>query len=275
MSTTLPEFDITSDVTSDGTAFDVAGDQHAPVMVLIHGLGLCRRLWDDHLPAFATRYRVVRYDLYGHGDSAPPPQAPSLVIYAGQLASLLDHLGVASAVIVGFSIGGMINRRFAMDYPDRAAALVILNSPHDRGSAAQAAVEARAAAVRDEGRMATMDAALERWFTPAFRSTAPTALQLVRDWRQAAEPESYAGATMVLAAGVTELVRPHPPISVPALVMTCADDTGSTPAMSREIAAEISGADLLIIDGYRHLGLVEDPAGFTAPILDFCERTDR
>ena len=47
------------------------------------------------------------------------------------------------------------------------------------------------------------------------------------------------------------------------------------PAMSREIAAEISGADLLIIDGYRHLGLVEDPAGFTAPILDFCERTDR
>jgi pimeloyl-ACP methyl ester carboxylesterase len=57
--------------------------------------------------------------------------------------------------------------------------------------------------------------------------------------------------------------------------MTCAGDTGSTPAMSREIAAEISGADLLIIDGYRHLGLVEDPAGFTAPILDFCERTDR
>ena len=148
MSTTLPEFDVTSDATSDGTAFDVAGDQHAPVMVLIHGLGLCRRLWDDHLPAFAARYRVVRYDLYGHGDSAPPPQAPSLAVYAGQLASLLDHLGVASAVIVGFSIGGMINRRFAMDYPDRAAALVILKSPHDRGSAAQAAVEARAAAVR-------------------------------------------------------------------------------------------------------------------------------
>ncbi|MDP6218645.1 MAG: hypothetical protein QF801_00970, partial [Alphaproteobacteria bacterium] len=60
MSTTLPEFDVTSDATSDGTAFDVAGDQHAPVMVLIHGLGLCRRLWDDHLPAFAARYRVVR-----------------------------------------------------------------------------------------------------------------------------------------------------------------------------------------------------------------------
>ena len=273
MSTTLPEFDVTSDATSDGTAFDVAGDQHAPVMVLIHGLGLCRRLWDDHLPAFAARYRVVRYDLYGHGDSAPPPHAPSLAVYARQLATLLDHLGVASAVIVGFSIGGMINRRFAMDYPDRAAALVILNSPHDRGSAAQAAVEARAASVRDDGRMATMDAALERWFTPAFRSTAPTALQLVRDWRLVAEPESYAGAAMVLAAGVTELVRPHPPINMPALVMTCADDTGSTPAMSRVIAAEISGAELLIIDGYRHLGLVEYPDGFTAPILEFCERT--
>ena len=100
-------------------------------------------------------------------------------------------------------------------------------------------------------------------------------LQLVRDWRLAAEPESYAGATMVLAAGVTELVRPHPSIRLPALVITCADDAGSTPAMSRGIAAEISGAELRIIDGYRHLGLVEDPPGFTTPILDFCERTDR
>ena len=100
-------------------------------------------------------------------------------------------------------------------------------------------------------------------------------MQMVRDWRQAADRENYAGATMVVAVGVTELVRPHTPISVPALVMTCADDTGSTPAMSCKIAAEISGADLLIIDGYRHLGVFEDPAGFTAPILDFCERTDR
>lgn len=270
MLTTLPA----SDVTADGTAFDICGPDDAPVMVLIHGLGLCRRLWDAHLVPLAARYRLVRYDLYGHGDSAPPPQAASLTVYADQLKKLLDHLQVTDAVIVGFSIGGMINRRFAMDYPDRTAALVILNSPHDRGPDAQALVEARAASVRDEGRMATMDAALERWFTAAFRQQAPVALQQVRDWRRAAEADSYADAALVLAAGVTELVRPQPPIAVPALVMTCADDSGSTPAMSAQIAAEISGSELQIIDGLQHLGLVEDPPAFTGPILAFCERTD-
>ena len=113
MLTTLPA----SDVTADGTAFDICGPDDAPVMVLIHGLGLCRRLWDAHLVPLAARYRLVRYDLYGHGGSAPPPQAASLTVYADQLKKLLDHLQVTDAVIVGFSIGGMINRRFAMDYP--------------------------------------------------------------------------------------------------------------------------------------------------------------
>ena len=73
---------------------------------------------------------------------------------------------------------------------------------------------------------------------------------------------------------MTELVCPQPPIAVPALVMTCVHDSGSTPAMSAQIAAEISGAELWIIDGLQHLGLVEDPAAFTGPILAFCERTD-
>ncbi|MEL6220233.1 MAG: alpha/beta fold hydrolase [Pseudomonadota bacterium] len=132
----------------DGTAFLLAGPEDARPVVLIHGLGLCRQLWDAHLPGLATRYRVIAYDLYGHGESAPPPATASLTVYAQQIADLLDHLSIARATLVGFSIGGMINRRFALDHPDRLAALAILNSPHDRGSEAQAQVEARAAFVR-------------------------------------------------------------------------------------------------------------------------------
>jgi pimeloyl-ACP methyl ester carboxylesterase len=261
-------------LTADGTAFDISGPDGAPVMVLIHGLGLCRRLWDDHLPALAAGHRVLRYDLYGHGDSAPPPAPASLTVYADQLARLCDHLDIASPVIVGFSIGGMINRRFAMDYPGRAAALIILNSPHDRGPQAQEQVEARAAAVRDEGRMATMDAALDRWFTPDFRQDTPSVMQLVRAWREIVDPESYAEAAMVLAVGVRELVRPQPPISCPTLVVTCAHDSGSTPLMSRSIGTEIDGAEVQIVERLQHLGLIEEPAAFTGPILAFCERME-
>ena len=279
MSTTRLASDIpATGRTADGTAFDISGPDGAPVMVLIHGLGLCRRLWDDHLPVLAAGHRVLRYDLYGHGDSAPPPSSGalcevSLTVYADQLAWLLDHLDIASAVIVGFSIGGMINRRFAMDYPGRAAALVILNSPHDRGPQAQEQVEARAVVVGDEGRMATMDAALDRWFTPDFRQDRPSVMRLVREWREIVDPESYAAAAVVLANGVRELVRPQPPISCLTLVVTCENDTGSTPSMSRAIGSEIDGAKVQIISRLQHLGLIEDPAAFTVPILAFCERT--
>ena len=275
MSTTRLASDMpAAGLTADGTAFDISGPDGAPVMVLIHGLGLCRRLWDDHLPALAAGHRVLRYDLYGHGDSAPPPAPASLTVYADQLARLCEHLDIASPVIVGFSIGGMINRRFAMDYPGRAAALIILNSPHDRGPQAQEQVEARAAAVRDEGRMATMDAALDRWFTPEFRRDRPSVMQLVRAWREIVDPESYAEAAMVLAVGVRELVRPQPPISCPTLVVTCAHDSGSTPSMSRSIGTEIDGAEVQIVERLQHLGLIEEPAAFTGPILTFCERME-
>ncbi len=259
----------------DGTAYEVHGPEGAPAVVLIHGLGLCRGLWAAHLPALAATHRVLTYDLYGHGESAPAPATACLALYAGQIVRLMDEVGLDRAAIVGFSIGGMINRRLVMDHGDRVAALAILNSPHDRGPEAQEAVEARAATVRNDGAMATLDAALERWFTPEFRTARPDVMQQVRDWRASVEPESYAQAAWVLAHGVRELVRPEPPIVVPALVLTCEHDSGSTPAMSRAIAAEIAGAEIHIVPRLQHLGLMEAPELFTGPVLDFLARVQR
>lgn len=271
-STIPPGFEGAPEPAPDGTAFELHGDPGAPPVVLIHGLGLCRRLWDAHLPAFAARHRVIAYDLYGHGESAPPPATASLTVYSEQILRLLDHLGVERAALVGFSIGGMINRRFALDHADRLSALAILNSPHERGEEAQAAVETRAKAVREGGSAATLEAALARWFTPAFREARPDVMADVRAWRGAADPGSYAQCAWVLAHGVRELIAPDPPVAAPALVMTSENDTGSTPEMSRAIAAEIEGAETIIVPGLQHLGLMEAPEAFTGPVLDFLKR---
>ncbi|MEM8791951.1 MAG: alpha/beta fold hydrolase [Pseudomonadota bacterium] len=259
--------------TTEGTAYEVHGPEEAPVVVLIHGLGLSRGLWGPHLETLARPYRVLAYDLLGHGDSKPASGTISLSSFSDQLLRLLDELGIARAALIGFSIGGMINRRFATDHPDRVSSLIILNSPHDRGAEAQKLVEERAAKVRDEGRMATMESALERWFTPEFRAAHPAWLETVRTWRAQADPESYAQAAWVLAHGVRELIQPQPQISAPSLVMTCENDSGSTPDMSRAIAAEIDGASLHIVPRLKHLGLLEDPYAFTTPTLGFLERT--
>lgn len=255
----------------DGTCFALHGDANAPLVVLIHGLGLSHALWDAHLCAFEG-FRVLTYDLYGHGASSPAPSTTSLSIYADQIAMLLDHIEADTAHVVGFSIGGMINRRFALDYPDKFASLVILNSPHDRGQEAQAAVEARAKSVRDQGAFSTFDAALKRWFTPDYLKNGEGPA-LVRKWREQVDAESYAQTAWVLANGVRELIKPDPAVKCPALVMTCENDTGSTPKMSHAIAEEIEGSETIIIPELQHLGLMENPAAFIKPIVDFLKRT--
>ncbi len=258
-----------SERTPDGTAYEFSGSTDAPVVILIHGLGLCRRMWDGLVPTLAQRYRVLAYDLYGHGDSVPLPTNASLGSYADQIANLMKALGIETAAIIGFSIGGMINRRFALDHVAHASSLVILNSPHDRGRAGQELVEKRAIRAREEGPMATLGAALERWFTPEFRAARPDAIHEVRNWRGGVDPKSYTRAASILARGVPELIAPDPPIACPVLVMTCENDSGSTPAMSVAISHECSDARLVVVPDLRHLGLMERPDVFVVEILDF------
>lgn len=257
----------------NGTAFDLYGPADAPVVVLIHGLGLCRDMWADYISPLSAKYRVLNYDLWGHGKSAPTPQKASLRVYADQLADLMTALDIDQAVLAGFSIGGMINRRFAIDYPDHTQALIILNSPHDRGEDAQKAVETRASTVKEDGPLATLEAALTRWFTSEFRETHPDILQKIRDWREKVDPQSYAEAAWVLAAGVPELINPTPPIKAPSLVVTCEHDSGSMPDMTYAIGAEISEAKTHIISKYQHLGVLENPYQFLKLICRFLEET--
>ena len=256
--------------TADGTAYDLDGAEDAPVVALIHGLGLHRGMWAPYVERLARRYRVLSYDFYGHGDSGPPRATPSLTIYADQLRLLMDEIGAPSAHIVGFSLGGMINRRFAMDHPERAASLVILASPHERGAEAQALVEERARNSAD-GPAATLDAAIERWFTPEFRAARPDYIDWTRRGVLANDPKVFGDCRWVLANGVVELIRPDPPITHPTLVMTAEHDSGSTPAMSRAIAAEIPGAAAIIVPHLKHMGLVEDVDAFAKPIEAFLE----
>ena len=257
-------------IAKDGTAYDLTGDPAAPPVVLIHGLGLHRGMWADFVAALSADHHVLSYDLYGHGQSALPPMTPSLTVYANQLAGLMDEVGMTRAAIVGFSLGGMINRRFAMDYGERASGLAIIASPHERGADGQAELEQRA---RDsvDGPAATLDAAIERWFTPEFRAARPDYIDWTRRGVLANDPKVFGDCRWVLANGVVELIRPDPPITHPTLVMTAEHDSGSTPAMSRAIAAEIPGAAAIIVPHLKHMGLVEDVDAFAKPIEAFLE----
>lgn len=256
-----------------GTAYDLSGSEGAPVVVLIHGLGLTRgRTWSTIAPALARGYRVLAYDLLGHGETELPNGPVTLSALSEQLVALLDELAIERAALVGFSLGGMINRRCAIDHAHRVWALAILNSPHDRGEEQQRIVEQRARETAAGGPAAGIDVTLARWFTEGFRRDHAAQVDAVRRVVLANDPANYAAHRLVLAEGVRELIAPKPPITVPTLVMTCEHDSGSTPAMSHAIAAEIPGAETLIVPQLQHLGLIERPELFSDPMRAFLAR---
>ena len=166
----------------DGTNFTLNGPNTTPVVVLIHGLGLNKDCWQWMIPDLTDSYRVLSYDLHGHGETSDPITEPNLSLFSKQLKDLLDYCKIQKAVIIGFSLGGMIARRFAQDVPQKSQGMVILHSPHKRSKAAQAAILKRVDQARALGPQSTVEAALERWFTDPFRKANPNLMDKIRQW---------------------------------------------------------------------------------------------
>ena len=255
----------------DGTQYALTGPQGAPVVILIHGLGLNKSCWQWMIPNLKGTYRVLSYDLYGHGGSAAPPSKPDLSLFRKQLVELIDFCSIEKGIIIGFSLGGMIARRFAQDTHHRTQALVILNSPHRRTEAAQAAIMSRVEQASKLGPQSTVEDALERWFTKKFRDNNCKLMDTVRGWVTANQKEIYHTIYDVLATGIDEILAPDPALTCPTLVITGEEDYGNGPEMAHAIASEILGAKTIILPGLRHMALAEEPEAINKPVRIFLE----
>ena len=249
------------------TAWERQGS--GPPLALVHGLGLNRAMWQWQLPALVPHFDVLTYDLLGHGESSGPVAVPDLTMFSEQLLRLMDRCGIERAAIVGFSLGGMIARRFALDHPDRLSAMAILHSAHDRSPGERNAILERVRQVEAAGPSSTADAALERWFTSDFRAANPAMMALIRDWIMSNDRLVYPGIYRVLAEGDEEIARDIHRIASPTLVMTGEDDLGNSVEMARKMAGCIAGAREVILPGLRHMALAESPGTFNEPLVDF------
>lgn len=255
----------------DGISFQDIGNREGPVLIFIHGLGLNQHVWQWQLPTMEKTFRLISYDLLGHGSSADPTEEPSLAVFVVQLCDLMDGLGIERATLVGFSLGGMIARRAAQDMPQRVERLILLNTAHKRTPEAQSALEMRVMQAELQGSKATVEAALSRWFTDTYRAQNPEKMDLVRRWVLSNKKHIYYRNYRVLAMGIDEIIAPDPPITCPTLVLTADEDYGNGPEMSEAIATEIRGARLVILQGLRHMALMENPEVVNQPILDFLQ----
>ncbi len=246
-------------------------DGSGPPVILVHGMGLNRYMWDWQLERLADRFTVIRYDLLGHGGSDAPTGPYQMKHFVDQLNGLIDALDLPTCGLVGFSLGGMIVRAFTVAHPSRVAALAILNSPHDRTESERAAMRTRLDLAERLGPASTIDAALERWFTADFAVQRPDVLDRVRRWMAANDPVAYAAIYRVLAEGDADLTHAIAAIRCPTLVLACAEDHGNSPEMARKMGALIPGAQVAIVPDMKHMGLAENPAAISAILIPFLQ----
>ena len=251
--------------TLNGNAHHIAvrGPANGAAVLLINSLGTDLRLWEPLLPHLPEGWRLIRYDMRGHGLSACPAAPYSMDELAADAAALLDHLGVRGALVVGISIGGMVAQALAAARPDLTRAVVISNSAARIGTAE--VWQDRIRTVRQGGVGALADGVLERWFTPAFRSGAEIALWRHMLSRQPAE--GYAGCAAALeTADLTERTRG---LALPALAIAGDHDGSTPPDLVRATADLIAGARLELIAGGGHLPHVEQPELYARALTAF------
>jgi pimeloyl-ACP methyl ester carboxylesterase len=247
--------------------YEVAGDG-APV-VFVHGFTLDRRMWDDQIPAFATRYRTLRYDLRGFGESAPPVAGVPYT-HADDLRALLAHLGIERAAVVGLSLGGWVAHEFALIYPQSVSALILVDSAlrgYPYGPASTATIDA-IYSLGAEGRIAEAKAGwlADPLFACSQRSTAAAARleQIVEDY----------------PCWHLQNIDPHPPleppaierlheITAPTLVVAGEEDIPDLLAISDLLAARIPGARKVVLAEAGHMANMDAPDAFNRAVLDF------
>jgi len=240
------------------------------VVVLIHGVGLDHTLWQAQVAYLKDQFHIVRYDMIGHGKSAHPPGTRELGDFVRQLHQLLMNLGLSRAAVIGFSMGGLVARAFAAAHPEMTKKLVLMNTVFRRSETEQKAVDARYALAKSGGLQEGIEAAVRRWFSPKFIAAHPDVIQTIEERLRNNDAVGYLNAYRVFATNRDPAESPLP-IGCPTLVMTGELDSGSTPAMTQQLAAAIPGAHAEVLSGLRHMALQEDPARVNIVLNQFLE----
>lgn len=229
--------------------------------VLIHALGVDQQMWAEMIPALRLKYRIVAYDVRGHGSASGAVGPVSMQRFAEDLRVLLDTLQIPRAHIVGLSMGGVIAQTFALAHPQRVASLYLVATV----SRPQAGFRLRGLSGRRDGMPAQVVPTMTRWFTSEMLAANGSTVQYAR---QSILQQSSAQweASWEAMAGM-DVYDKLPLISVPTKVIAGEIDVSCPPDLMRnDIASRIPHAIMHVIPGASHMVSLSKPAELAALI---------
>jgi 3-oxoadipate enol-lactonase len=249
------------------------GPEDRPLVVLSHALSVSHAMWGFQLPVLAQHFRVLSYDMRGHGQTDATGEdltrGYTLEQLADDIADLVAKLGHGRFHFVGLSIGSMIGQVLALRHRNALNRLVLACGGTGKPNADQQKMwDDRVAAIAKDGTASQVEGTLGRWLSAEFRGNAPQTTAWIADLIRATPSAGYIGAALAIKrmdipGEKLETLR------LPTLCIAGEKDPGATVAAVSALRDRIQGARLTVIEGGYHLCNVEKPHDFNEAVLGF------
>ncbi len=242
-----------------GYATAVTDEGTGPPLVLIHGTPLDLRAWSGLQPLLRSHFRVISYDLRGHGSARDSP-AFGYPALSRDVIALLDRLGIERAHLLGHSYGGQVAQTAALTYPERVSALTLICTR----SSPVAAMGAVAEQVERLDGAGAVPGTLTRWFSPAAIAEDRPSVRYARSCITDIDDRVWASALRTIAA--FDVLHRLGDVDVPVHLVAAEHDAISTPAVMGDMTARLRHGRLAVLPGAWHMAPVEFP-GRVAELL--------
>ena len=248
------------------------GNPRGTPVIFVHGFPFSHEMWEPQLGPVGRSYRVVTYDVRGHGKSDVGDGQYSVESHVDDLFGLLDDMKLTHVIAVGLSMGGYILLR-ALEREQQRFTAVALCDTRAEADTDEAKIRrfASIAAVKKNGSAAFADGFVKAVFAPGSLTSNPGAVDKIRRTIAHTPALSIAGTLLALASR-TDTTRSLASITRPVLILVGEHDVTTPPEASRLMHERISGSELHIIPGAAHMSNLENTAVFNEHLLAFLRR---
>lgn len=248
------------------------GRPDAIPVVLIHGFPFSHDMWGPQIELLKDRFRVIAYDLRGHGKSGVGDGQFVLEFFVDDLVALLDQLKIEKAVLCGLSMGGYIALRATERNPERVRALILADTQSKADS--NEAKLRRAAAIKSiqtSGVKSYADSFLKSVFTTQSLSSNNEGVEKIRQIIRSNSAQGMCGALLALLSR-TDTTDALSGIKVPTLILVGEEDTLTPPSAAGEMRNKILGSQFHSMANAAHMSNLEATEEFNKHLLDFLVR---
>jgi 3-oxoadipate enol-lactonase len=252
--------------------FEDLGSRTGLPIVFIHGFPFSHEMWQPQIKALTDRFRVIGYDVRGHGESDVGDGQYMLEFFVDDLIGLLDHLKIGKAVLCGLSMGGYIALRAVERNPERVLGLVLADTQAKADSnEAKLRRAASMKAVKTNGVKAYAEGFVKTVFAPQSFTEKANAVNTIQRIIESNSMIGICGALLALATR-TDTTESLTNIRVPTLILVGEHDTSTLVSASEEMHRKIRSSEMHVIADAAHMSNLENSEAFNAYLLNFLSK---